>query len=102
MLYCHVQTTLLLTPDQPVLFAHKAYQEYMRPQADSGFILDGFALVLFGYLHREHRLLSGAQPAWVKRAKRLLDEEYAIQWSLAELAEAVGIDAHLISTSFAR
>jgi AraC family transcriptional regulator len=102
MIECHVESPLRLPPDEPVLFAHKAYQEYLRPQSDSGFILDGFALVLFGYLHREHRLLSGAQPAWVKRAKRMLDEEYAIQWSLADLAEAVGIDPHLLSTSFAR
>lgn len=101
---CVVTQPMQLAPEEPLMYMHKAFREYVSPEPDSEFVLEGLALLLFGSVQKAYRMSTtlGSHPAWLRRTRLLMDDEFLRPWTLDTLSHEAGIDPEHLTSQFSR
>jgi AraC family transcriptional regulator len=83
--------------------ARQAYREWLMNDTASPIAIQALALEIATYLIREHECSTGIQPpAWLKRVRQRLDDDFARTPTLAELARIGDVHPTHLARHFRR
>jgi AraC-like DNA-binding protein len=78
------------------------HEEFSRPDGASPLVIEGLALAIVGELNRAPAPRETGRPAWISRARDLLDARICEPVRLTELASELGVNPSYLSRAFRR
>ena len=82
--------------------ARQLHEEFSRPDGASPLVIEGLALAIVGELNRIPAPRETGRPAWIGRARDLLEARICEPVRLTELASELGVNPSHLSRAFRR